>query len=112
MTPSRTFTQVWASFHPSISFSAAASPPASPDTSQFSSNESGHKKLIVVDEAQRIYDPEASGSRELWDCLKHGAVIDSKVVFLLRQRMAVTLQQLLELQQLHPISLDQIKPYI
>ena len=38
--------------------------------------------LIVVDEAQMIYDPEASGSEELWDCLKHGAVTESKVVFL------------------------------
>ena len=89
MTPSKTFTHVWATFHPKVSFSAAAtSPPSSPDTSQFSSDgeshkESGHRKLIVVDEAQRIYDSEASGSRELWDCLKQGAVIDTKVVFLL-----------------------------
>ncbi|KAL3142216.1 hypothetical protein ABBQ38_002564 [Trebouxia sp. C0009 RCD-2024] len=48
-----------------------------------SHKQSGHRKLIVVDEAQSIYDPEASGSRELWDCLKQGAVIDTKVVFLL-----------------------------
>ena len=88
VTPSKTFTHVWATFYPGVSFSAAAaSPPSSPDTSQFSSDgerhkESGHRKLIVVDEAQRMYDPEASGSRELWDCLKQGAVVDTKVVFL------------------------------
>lgn len=86
--PSQTFKRVWATFNPRVSFTAAAASPSSSfDTSQISSDEesqkeSGHRKLIVVDEAQRLYDPEASGSRELWDCLKRGAVVDSKVVFL------------------------------